>query len=795
MLSLNSWRKTAVFAGVLIFLPPLLIDVIAYCWTNTFSFYNFLAKLLLSFVSIAFVFIMIIIINRYQHLDTALFYIAFICTIIFIIVFYTLFPSSPAAWILASLLFTFFNLQFVSIPSRSIFLHLIAGMILSILIGTLFVSIVEVETNFSDEEFYIIPKILLLGIFGLSNAFICRYLIRPITPPFRLYKTIWRLSLNSFTILCLIFISGISAGWIIGHYQHSFYPQTSPKSTGISDSQPFLCTTVAPSPQSYTSEEVFQQLIAAIERHPNKNAPEFGYLALSTHNLSWARLFRENLLKEARNAEFTRPANSVKYDQYLASFRVYYFHEVNEAFPGLFSVEEQQLIRSWFQQINRRAMTVEWVDWLYAVAFAKMPEGPYENQENGAGLLSLLEAYNYSDPALSTANLAYLNSRKFGWNFRFRNNDDVLGYQIEWLTNAYFHSLFNPTVNQENQKRSYQWLMMQTLPDGAPYSYNSPYPTSLASAAYQGAVLLQDPELLWIAGRSLEYLAKTGQYLSALPGAEKPLPPMRGTSPTAGSCVIFSESGLPTQKSEYAPDKLIIRDGWNPDSTFLLVNLRFTGWHRYKATNTIVILYQNQPIIRENIQKETNAILPKGRSLLRDKRLSRENLTGLSVRREGLDHILQQITSVGSQWAQDPPHYVSNIDFTNTSDRVNSKVTLDGWHGWSHTREIYLYQGKALILVDHATGQRKLPAMLSYSMDDQYFPSQINVYKVLSSNLTPIDITSTLKIEAENGTLSTVTILPLGGWSLNRDKINVILVNGQLRITNGMETIDIDWGK
>lgn len=792
LLSNNSWRKTAAFAGGLILFPPLLIEALVFSWTKTFSLDHFLAKLILSFVSIAFVLITIVIFNRYQHLKPAWFYVVFIGVIIFLIIFYTLFPSTPAAWILASLLFILFNLQLISIPSRSIFLYLLAAIILTILISTLFVSIVEVETAFSDEEFYIIPKILLLEIFGLSNAFVCRYLIRPITPPIQLYKTIWRLSLNSFTILCLLFVSGIAAGWIIGHYQHSFYPQTSPKFTGISASKPFLCTTVSPSAQSYTSEEVFQQLIAAIERHPNKSAPEYGHLALSTHKSSWAQLFRETLLNEARNAEFTRPANSVKYDQYLASFRVYYFHEVNEAFPGLFSVEEQQLIRSWFQEINRRAMTVEWVDWLYAIAFAKMPEGPYENQENGAGLLSLLEAYDYSDPSLSTANLAYLNSRKFGWNFRFRNNDDVLGYQIEWLTNAYFHSLFNPNVNHENQKRSYQWLLMQTLPDGAPYSYNSPYPTSLASVAYQGAVLLQDPELLWIAGRSLEYLAKTGQYLSALPGAEKPLPPMRGTSPTVGSCVIFSESGLPNQKSEYTPDKLIIRDGWNPDSTFLLVNLRFTGWHRYKGTNTIVLLYQNHPIIWENIQRETNDILPKGRSLMRDKRLSRENLNGLSVGREGLDLLLQQITSVESPWAQDPPHYVSDIEFTNTIDGVYSKVTMERWHGWSHTREIYLCPGKALILVDHATGQRKLPAMLSYSVDDQYSPPLIKIYKVLNSNLTPIDITSTLKIKEENGTLTTVTILPLGDWSVNPDTINVTLDKGKLRISNEQEEIMIN---
>jgi len=795
LLLMDTTGKKAAFVCVLIIFPPLLVEFIAYSWTKTFSVDHFLVKMIFSIVSIACVFITLIIFDRYQYIKPPWFFVAFLSIIILIIIFYIKFPSTSFAWVLALLLFSFFYLIFLSIPFRSIFLHLFAGIILSLLISTILVCISEVETNFSDEEFYIIPKILVLGFIWLSNAIICLYLFLIISPPNQLFSTIWQILLNLFTIICITLVLGIAASWVIRHYQHSFYPQNTPKYNEISDSQPFQCTTIQPSSQFYPSEEVFQQLIAAIERNPNKSTSEYGYLALSTHNLYWAQLFHETLLKEARNAEFTKPANSVKYDQYLASFRVYYFHEVNKAFPNLFTSQEEQLIRGWFQQINRRAMTVEWVDWLYAIAFAKIPEGPYENQENGAGLLSLLEAYGYSDPALSTANLAYLNSREFGWDYRFRNNDDVLGYQVEWLTNAYFHSLYKPDVNQENQKRSYQWLIMQALPDGAPYDYNLPYPTSLASIAYQGAVLLQDPNLLWIAGRALEFLAKNNLYLSALPGTEKPIPAMIGKSPSVGSCVIFSESGLPNQKSKYAPDKLIVRDGWNPDSTFLLMNLRFTGWHRYKATNTIVLLYHNHSLIRENIQKETSLILPKGRSLLRDKRILRENLNGLSVGRENLDQVLQKITSIGSQWAQDPPYYVSEIKFSDNNHCIYTKITLEGWHGWNHTREIYLYQGKALILLDHAIGSRGSPAMLSYSLDDQYSPSQLIVYKVLGSNLTPIAIKSTLKIEEDNGTLSIVNILPLGNWSMNRDKINVTLVNDQLQITNGVDIIDIDLGK
>ena len=73
----------------------------------------------------------------------------------------------------------------------------------------------------------------------------------------------------------------------------------------------------------------------------------------------------------------------------------------------------------------------------------KWPKGPYENQENGAGLLAMLEAEGLADPALSAANRAYLARNWRGWTARFRVTDDALVYQPEWIDNAYFQSLFS----------------------------------------------------------------------------------------------------------------------------------------------------------------------------------------------------------------------------------------------------------------------------------------------------------------------------------------------------------------
>jgi len=62
---------------------------------------------------------------------------------------------------------------------------------------------------------------------------------------------------------------------------------------------------------------------------------------------------------------------------------------------------------------------------MYALAFAKWPEGPYENQESGAGLLALLETTGLADPTLSVRNRAYLDANQRGWATSFRVTDDA----------------------------------------------------------------------------------------------------------------------------------------------------------------------------------------------------------------------------------------------------------------------------------------------------------------------------------------------------------------------------------
>ncbi|MGC8946348.1 MAG: hypothetical protein ACP5N6_09355, partial [Anaerolineae bacterium] len=129
-----------------------------------------------------------------------------------------------------------------------------------------------------------------------------------------------------------------------------------------------------------------------------------------------------------------------------------------------------------------------------------------------------------ADPSLSAANRDYLARNRRGWRERFRVTDDALVYQPEWIINAYFQSLYTGEFPRENARHSFEWLLLQALPDGALLRYNHPGQGSLAGIAYLGATLFRDPRYIWLAGRAVEALEQRGGYLFAQPGVEEPIP-------------------------------------------------------------------------------------------------------------------------------------------------------------------------------------------------------------------------------------------------------------------------------
>jgi len=687
---------------------------------------------------------------------------------------YAINGDTTAAWVVLAALYVFLiAIAWVLAAGQRVLSRWIIYVFVSGIGGAVPIVADQIESHFADEEFFVLAQALALSIFWLLvwGAFRLVWNEQQHEPQYGLRVNRRGLAIS------LVLGALVGAGMTVQAYQRSFYPFETPPYTGISAENPFVCGQVAPDPQAFDGKEIFRRLLARVAANPNKGAPEYGMLALATGENHWAQSFRESLVREAGQALFTGPANSVKSSQYDAALRAYYYPRVKAAFPGLFTPAENARVQQWFESINRRAQTIEWVDLAYAAAFSKLPEGPYENQEIGAGLLALLEAEGISAPDLSVMNRDYLNRNRRGWETRFRNTDDALVYQPEWINNAFFQFLYTNQIKPGNVRLSFEWLLLQSLPDGSRLRYNHPVAVSLASVAYLGAHLQNDPRYVWLSGRALAALESQGGYLFAQPGIESAVD-LVGYSPTQGSCLIYGDSGLPNQVGPLAPDKIVFRDGWSAEDTYLLLNLRFTGWHRYKATNTVTLLYQSAPLVTEELDSESFAWLPEGRSLFRDKRIPREHLNGLLIERVGVGAILYQLTGVGSPWAQDPPYYARVERFETGADVDVSTIVLEGWRGWHHRRIVYFYHHGPVVVVDDAQGPAGNRGALIWHIAGEgqtqgqriqlrggEHPAEMMLLSVGNGEIQVEKSRQQVVYSApENGRLGTVTLFLMGEW-------------------------------
>lgn len=625
-----------------------------------------------------------------------------VCVSLVAILAWIVFDSTIAAWLALVTFFVFaLGLDDLLTGHRHFVMNIGVHVLVVWMTGAVPVILVQLNSRFAEEEFFVALQVAVLSLTFALILGISKILLR-CHENLRLRG--WRVD-RSRLMLVFVLVGLLGSLGTVRAYQRSFYPVQAPTYPGVTREVPFICGQGQPDDASiYEGADVYQRLLALVARNPRKQAPEYGMLALGTGEQHWASEFRTAILKEADQRRFAQPAHSVKFIQYEAALRAYYYPRVRAAFPDLFSQEEMKQVKAWFADINRRAFTVEWVDGLYALAFRQWPAGPYENQENGAGLLALLEVEDLAAPELRTKNRRYLAQNPRGWQQRFHNTDDALIYQLEWLNNAYFQSLYTDLRPEKNLQLSFEWLLLQALPDGAPVGYNHLAEPSLAGVAYLGAVLLEDPRYVWLAGRAVEALETERGYLRAQPGVEASID-LVGRSPTVGGCLLYSDSGLPNQQGPLAPDKVVLRDGWTEDARYLLLNLRFTGWHRYKATNTLTLFYQNGDVIQDVTEGDAFDWLPVGRSLFRDKRIPRENLNGLVIARTGLSAVLQKLTGLVSSWAQDPPHYASVEAFEIGDERNVVHTRLADWHGWRHDRWVYYYREQnPIVIIDEASG-------------------------------------------------------------------------------------------
>ncbi|MGH9367315.1 MAG: hypothetical protein ACRD3M_06550 [Thermoanaerobaculia bacterium] len=575
--------------------------------------------------------------------------------------------------------------------------------------GAIPMECVEIESRFAHEEIFVALEALLLAAVWLALRLAAQKLLPPREPAAAGGFTVRPRALG--TLALALGACGLAAG--LAAWQRSFSPSDAPSFPGISAREPFLCGEGRPDPRSVEAGGVFARLLSRVEAGSRKAAPEEGMLALAAGDPKRAAAFRARLLEEAAQEEFSQRGET-KYWQYEASQRAYYYPRVRAAFPRLFSTEEQRQLAAWFRAINRRALAAGLDDFLYALALAKRPEGPYENQENGAGLLALLEAGGLAAPELSARNRRYLDRARRGWEGRFRNNDDSYGYQPEWINNAYFLSLRSGRAPRDSLRRSFEWLLLQAEPDGSPPDYNAAVPPMLPGTAYLGATLLTDPRLLWLAGRSLEGFARRGLSLPAQPGIERPAN-LEARSPSTGSCLLYADSGLPNRVGPLAPDKIVLRDGWSEGSAYLLWNLRFTGWHRYRATNAVLTVRQGEVLVREK-RGEPFSWLPLERRIFRDKRIPREHTNGLLVEPTGFAAAVARLTGFGGPWAQDPPHFARVEEFRTGEASDRAGATVSGWRGWRHRRSIHFQKGGPIVVVDEAAGPSRRAAAIAWHL-------------------------------------------------------------------------------
>ena len=626
---------------------------------------------------------------------------------------YGLSQATLAAWLLVATGYVgLLWATLIATATRPRWLRLLLPLVAALVAGLATAALGQIESRFADEEFFVALQALCLAGFWWWLWLAWRSLAA-FAPPMLPGRT---LIMPRRRVLLPVMVGSLALAALLTWrtYLASFFSTQAPLYAGITPTTPFVCGTAPASPQTYDGRAVFKRMLELVAAHPNKGAPEYGMLALGSGDNAWAQQFRSQILAEAATGQFTGPANSVKYIQYEASGRVYYYDRMHAAFPNLFSSADDQQVRAWFAAINRRALTVEWVDWTYSLALGAWPEGPYANQESGAGLLALLNATGLADPSLVARNQRYLDQHPGGWAVRFRNTDDAVIYQPEWLNNAYYQQLAGGAAPPDQVRRSLEWLLLQALPDGMPLQYNYPLAESSDGAGYLGAHLLNEPRYLWLAGRALEGRTASIGYTGAQPGVEQPLD-LVGQAPTTGSCLLFGDSGMPNQPGPLAPDKVVLRDGWAAESFYALLNLRFSGWHRYKASNTLTLAYQSGPLVADQLEGPTFGWLPLGRRFFRDKRIPRENLSGLLVARSGMSALVGQLTGA-SPWAQDPPFYATVTAFETGATYDRSTTTLTNWRGWSQQRTLWLYHGGPLVVYDQAAGPAGQPAALSWNL-------------------------------------------------------------------------------
>lgn len=580
--------------------------------------------------------------------------------------------------------------------------------------------------NFSIDEGYFLLTVFLLCFIGvaLSITFILTAIVAEKLSP-KNYSTLstFRISKNkkAITILAVILL-------VICSSMFSYWERLDLNNDKKYEMQKpdifFFCSKLENEnieiPMKYCKEDV----IKLLEKKPNRDISTFAILYILSQDDKWADEFKTILLQEANEKKFANSKGSVKGFQYHAMIRAYYFLLVTEKNPCLFNETEKNQVVDYFKEINEDAFRVRWVDLIYALLQRKLPAGPYPNQEMGIGLLSILsEAMKDEYPELSKRDKDYTDEFGVGWKGNFRNPDDMIVYgQSAWITNAYMLGEYGGQedyLRSDNAKKSFEWILLQWPSNGMSPAYNVPSDYTPFDIMILGGYLFKDGRYFWLAQRMLEdeirNIDRQRDLFVCLDKWDENLPLVQ---PKVGSCYIKGTTGTATKPGPLKPDKIVFREGWTKDSIYALLNLRFSGWHSYKATNCFVSIMHGEPFVAEKLELRQHSWLPKAKADHRDKKIMREELNGFQIEKIGFEKIVYEITGFGSPWAQDPPRFAEVIAFNSTPIADYAITKISDWHGWTHERASVLVKGKNsfLVVFDYAKGKDKREVGISWHL-------------------------------------------------------------------------------
>jgi hypothetical protein len=477
-----------------------------------------------------------------------------------------------------------------------------------------------------------------------------------------------------------------------------------------------------------------QQFVDLLLTQSSPSISQIATLYFLTGDQTWVHSFKQQLLKEAKQDKYTGNTGSVKFSQREVMIRALYLLEIKKRLPDYFSPTENIELAHWFEKVTAKILSPEWVDFLYAVPFRDDPDGPYLNQEIGAGALAVLQ-HVINDQALKNRITTFLTDKASGFLKNYRNPDDSMEYHDVWVQNAFVMHLYaaDKTGSLDGMELAIQWLISQLPQNTMPLEYGLPHNHRPVNSLAIAAFFLNDAKAKWLLEQHLLKVAEQDERLESSLMAfwlwnDNLLP----QKPVLSSIVLDGPTGYAFRPGPLAPDKVVMRrhdeDSFK-ETNYLIANLRNIGWHRYPATNTATrIMFDDTSIAGEDIIKKKHLWLPSGRATHRDKKIDRIRLNGLQIARDGLDAWLGNISGVYSSWRQDVPRSAQVV--ATASNKVMQSVTvmLKNWQGTDHYRTYLMLGPHQLFVIDEILSQRpRLPKVISWHFRQDFEPISAHI--------------------------------------------------------------------